>query len=118
IEDQSVTDALLKAACDWLREKGMKRVVGPFSFNINQDDTGLLIDGFNCPPRVAMGHAQPYYQKLVETAGFTKAVDMRAYLTPMDTALPYKQLKWLKRSLERNPRIAVPPLHPKRYHQH
>ena len=24
----------------------------------------------------------------------------------MDTGLPYKQLKWLKRGLERNPRIA------------
>ena len=114
IEDQSVADALFKAASDWLREKGMKRVVGPFSFNIN-DESGLLIDGFNCPPRVAMGHAHPYYQGLVEAAGFTKVVDMRAYLTPMDTALPFKQLKWLKRSLERNPRLAVRSLDPKRY---
>lgn len=115
IDDQTVANALFEVATMWLREKGMKRVVGPFSFNINQDDAGLLIDGFNCPPRVAMGHAQPYYQKLVEGAGFIKAVDMRAYLTPMDTALPYKQLKWLKRSLERNPRIAVRSLDPKRY---
>ena len=115
IDDQLVADALFKAASDWLRDKGMKRVVGPFSFNINQDEAGLLIDGFNCYPRVAMGHAQPYYQKLVEAVGFTKAVDMRAYLTPMDTALPFKQLKWLKRSLARNPRIAVRSLDPKRY---
>ena len=115
LEDQSVANALFDTAIAWLRDKGMKRVVGPFAFNINQDEAGLLIDGFNCPPRVAMGHAQPYYQKLVETAGFTKAVDMRAYLTPMDTALPFKQLKWLKRSLARNPRIAVRALDPKRY---
>ena len=114
VDDQAITDALFKAAFDWLREKGMTRVVGPFSFNIN-DESGLLIDGFNCHPRVAMGHAQPYYQRLVEAAGFTKVVDMRAYLTPMDTALPYKQLKWLKRSLERNPRLAVRSLDPKRY---
>lgn len=115
VDDQAVADALFKAAADWLRGKGMKRAVGPFGFNINQDDAGLLIDGFNCRPRVAMGHAQPYYQKLVESAGFTKAVDLRAYLTPMDTALPFKQLKWLKRSLERNPRLAVRALDPKRY---
>ena len=115
VDDQAVANTLFDTAIAWLREKGMKRVVGPFSFNINQDEAGLLIDGFNCPPRVAMGHAQPYYQKLVEAAGFTKAVDMHAYLTPMDTALPFKQLKWLKRSLQRNPRIAVRPLDPKRY---
>jgi hypothetical protein len=62
-----------------------------------------------------MGHAQPYYQNLVEAGGFTKVVDMRAYLTPMDTGLPYKQLKWLKRGLERNPRVAVRALDMKRY---
>jgi hypothetical protein len=33
----------------------------------------------------------------------------------MDTGLPYKQLKWLKRSLERNPRLKVRALDPKRY---
>jgi hypothetical protein len=114
IDDQSVADALFDAAFAWLRDKGMRRCVGPFSFNIN-DEAGLLVDGFNCPPRMMMGHAQPYYQRLVETAGFTKVVDMRAYLTPMDTALPYKQLKWLRRGLERNPRLAVRTLDPSRY---
>ncbi len=116
VDDQSVADALFDAAATWLREKGMKRCLGPFSFNIN-DESGLLIDGFNCPPRMMMGHAQPYYQRLVEAARFTKVVDMRAYLTPMDTALPFKQIKWLKRGLERNPRLAVRALDPSRYHQ-
>ena len=114
IDDQNVANALFDAAFDWLRARGMKRCVGPFSFNVN-DESGLLIDGFNCPPRMMMGHAQPYYATLVEAAGFGKAVDMRAYLTPMDTGLPYKQLKWLKRSLERNPRLKVRALDPKRY---
>ena len=114
IDDQGVAEALFNAAFGWLRERGMRRCVGPFSFNVN-DESGLLIDGFNCPPRMMMGHAQPYYQRLVESAGFTKAVDMRAYLTPMDTALPYKQLKWLKRGLERNPKLAVRSLDPARY---
>src|SRR5205823_4124771 len=81
IDDQTAAKALFDTALAWLREKGMKRCVGPFSFNIN-DESGLLIDGFACPPRVAMGHAQPYCQGLVEAAGFTKVVDMRAYLTP------------------------------------
>jgi hypothetical protein len=114
IDDQRVADALFKTASHWLREKGMRRCVGPFSFNVN-DQSGLLIDGFNCPPRIAMGHAQPYYQALVEAAGFAKVVDMRAYLTPMDTGLPFKQLKWLKRALDRNPSLAVRPIDMSRY---
>ena len=113
IDDQSVADALFRAASAWLRDKGMQRCLGPFSLNINEE-SGLLIDGFKCPPRMMMGHAQPYYAELVERAGFTKAVDMLAYLTPMDSALPFKQMKWLTRGLERNPALAVRPLDPKR----
>ena len=114
IDDQAVCDALFGAASAWLRDKGMTRCVGPFSFNVN-DESGLLIDGFNCPPRMMMGHAQPYYAGLVEKAGFAKAVDMRAYLTPMDTALPFKQIKWLKRALERNATLKVRPIDMSRY---
>lgn len=109
IDDTAVSGALFAAAEAWLRARGMKRCVGPFSFNVN-DESGLLVDGFSCPPRMMMGHAQPYYGALVEAAGFTKSVDMRAYLTPMDTAVPFKQIKWLKRALERNPALAVRPL--------
>lgn len=109
IDDQEVADALFGAARAWLRDRNLTRCLGPFSLNINEE-SGLLIDGFNCPPRVMMGHAQPYYAKLVETAGFTKAVDMLAYLTPMDTALPFKQIKWLNRALARDKRLAVRPL--------
>ncbi|MSO73063.1 MAG: hypothetical protein EXQ84_05570 [Rhodospirillaceae bacterium] len=116
VNDQSVADALFNAAAAWLREKGMRRCVGPFSLNIN-DESGLLIDGFNCPPRMMMGHAQRYYQRLVEAAGFTKVVDLRAYLTAMDTGLPYKQLKWLNRALERNPRLTVRPIDMSRYNE-
>ena len=87
----------------------MRRCLGPFSININ-DESGLLVDGFNCPPRMLMGHAQPYYGGLVERAGFAKSIDMFAFLTPMDTGLPFKQIKWLKRALDRDKRLAVRPL--------
>lgn len=109
IDDQAVADALFAAAADWLRQRGMKRVLGPFSLNINEE-SGLLVDGFNSPPRMMMGHAQPYYGKRVEAAGFTKAVDMFAYLTPMDTALPFQFIAWLQRAMARNPRLGVRPL--------
>src|SRR5262249_26128101 len=109
VDDSAVAAALFDAALAWLRARGIKRCVGPFRFNVN-DESGLLIDGFNCPPRMMMGHAQPYYAGLVEGQGFTKAVDMRAYLTPMDTALPFKQIKWLDRAMKRNPSLKVRPL--------
>ena len=114
VDDLNVSAALFSAASDWLRTRGVTRCIGPFSFNVN-DESGLLIEGFNCPPRMMMGHAQPHYAVHVEAAGFTKTVDMRAYLTPMDTAVPVKQLKWLQRALDRNPTLKVRPLDMSRF---
>jgi len=116
IDDQEVANALFDTATRWLKDKGLARVLGPFSLGINEE-SGLLIDGFACPPRMMMGHAQPYYQKLVEGAGLTKSVDMLAYLTPMDSALPYKQLAWLQRALDRDKRLSLRPLDPKKFDQ-
>lgn len=114
VDDQQIADALFREAGLWLKDRGMRRCLGPFSLNINEE-SGLLIDGFNCPPRMVMGHAQPYYQRLVETAGFAKTIDMLAYLTPMDTGLPFKQIKWLKRALDRDTRLGVRSLDVRRF---
>jgi len=70
--------ALLGAVEDWLREKGMQRAIGPFSLSIN-DESGLLVEGFDTPPSVMMGHARPYYGHRIEEAGYRKAKDLICY---------------------------------------
>jgi hypothetical protein len=78
-EDSSETfDALLSTAEGWLREKGMRRATGPFSLSIN-DESGLLIEGFDTPPSLMMGHARPYYRDRIEEAGYRKAKDLICY---------------------------------------
>lgn len=78
IDDPHVFSALFKAAENWLEAEGMTRVIGPFSFSINEE-TGLLVEGFEHPPSVMMGHAAPYYQTHVEAAGYQKIKDVLAY---------------------------------------
>ncbi len=78
LDDPHVFSALFKAAESWLVAEGMARAVGPFSFSINQE-TGLLVKGFEHPPAVMMGHAAPYYQTHVEAAGYRKIKDVLAY---------------------------------------
>lgn len=114
VNEQPVADALFAAAGEWLKEKGLSRVRGPFSLSINEE-SGLLIDGFESRPRMMMGHAKPYYQTLVDGAGFEKARDLFAFLTPMDSALPYKHMKILQRSIDRNPGLSFRHLDPKNY---
>jgi GNAT superfamily N-acetyltransferase len=77
-DDPAVFAALLGAAEQWLASRGIKRAQGPFSFSIN-DETGLLIDGFDRPPAMMMNHALPYHARHLEAAGFTKAKDVIAY---------------------------------------
>jgi hypothetical protein len=62
-----------------------------------------------------MGHAQPHYRTLVEAAGFIKSVDMHAYLTPMDSALPHQKMAWLQRALDRDKRLSLRPLDTKNF---
>lgn len=77
-DDPAVFAALFDAAAQWLRERGARAMQGPFSFSVN-DETGLLISGFETPPSMMMGHALPYYARHMDEAGFTKAKDVIAY---------------------------------------
>ncbi len=77
-DDQEVTAALFDRAESWLRGHGMQQVSGPFSMNINQE-TGVLVEGFEAPPFVMMGHARPYYGAAIERCGYRPLKDVLAY---------------------------------------
>ncbi len=73
--DEEVAHALLAAAEGWLRPRGMERMVGPADFSMN-DESGVLIEGFDLPPMIRQPWHPPYYQQLMEQAGMTKAMDL------------------------------------------
>jgi hypothetical protein len=72
--------ALIGAAAGWLSSRGLKHLQGPFNFSIN-DEIGLLVDGFDTPPNMMMGHTLPRYPRLLESNGFRKIKDVIAYQT-------------------------------------
>jgi len=72
IDDVEVARALLDRAEGWLRERKMKRVNGPMSFNANQE-IGLLVDGFEHPPQLDMGHSRRWQGKLIEACARSTA---------------------------------------------
>lgn len=86
-DDPEVFQALLDTAQAWLRERGMKRIRGPFNLSINQE-CGLLVEGFDTPPVIMMGHALPYYSRRIEEQGFTAEQDLLAYRIESDFAAP------------------------------
>lgn len=92
IDDQAVFDALLAAAENWLKGEGMARVVGPVSFAM-WDEPGLLVEGFDTPPYVLMGHHRPYYQDRILNAGYQTAQDILAYERPLHQPFADKLLR-------------------------
>jgi len=78
IDDPEVANALAGAAQDWLREKGMKRMNGPMSLSANQE-IGVLVDGFDDPPALDMGHSRKYQGALAERCGLVKEKDLYAW---------------------------------------
>ena len=73
-DDIEVMRALLDAAAGWLRERGRDRMVGPMDFTMN-DESGVLIEGFEFEPMIRQAWHPPYYQRLCEEAGLEKSVD-------------------------------------------
>lgn len=78
LPDQEAAHALLATARDWVRDRGMSALRGPTTFSTNEE-CGLLIEGFNDPPRILMAYNPPYYRAFIESFGFQKAMDLYAY---------------------------------------
>ncbi|HEV2724156.1 MAG TPA: hypothetical protein VGV10_05945 [Thermoleophilaceae bacterium] len=74
-DDDEVLPALLDSAAGWLRERGRDRMVGPMDFTIN-DESGVLVEGFDREPFIKQPWHPPYYQRLCEAAGLEKAMDL------------------------------------------
>jgi len=96
-EDPVITGALFETAENWLRSEGMRTILGPFNLGINQE-IGCLVDGFDTPPFIMMGHARPYYDAMIRACGFDKATDVLAYnIDPKQFALPATVQRLMKR---------------------
>jgi hypothetical protein len=78
IDDDEVTAGLMRAAEDWLRQRGATLVHGPFSPSVNSE-TGLLVQGFEAAPMVFMPWNPPYLVESLERQGYTKARDLISY---------------------------------------
>jgi GNAT superfamily N-acetyltransferase len=109
-DDAQVAQALLDAAADWLRGRGCERMVGPADFSMN-DESGVLVDGFQLRPMIRQPWHPPHYQRLVEGAGMTKAMDLLMWnLEVADRARVLPVIVELAEKLESEHGIRVRPM--------
>jgi len=92
VNDPEVASALFEKAAVHLRASGMSVMRGPVSFTTNEE-SGMLIEGFDERPMIMMPYNPPYYNELAGKAGFEKARDLYAYIYEVRERLPEKVLR-------------------------
>ncbi len=103
--DAAVAGALIARAEAWLRERGMTRVLAPLSMSI-WEEPGQLIQGFDHPPTVMMGHQPERYRGWIEAAGYATAKTLYTYELDITKEFP-PLIQRIIQSGEKNARIRV-----------
>jgi GNAT superfamily N-acetyltransferase len=85
--DEATAHALIATAEDWLRGRGMTRALGPLSLSI-WDEPGVLVQGFDHPPTVMMGHAKPEYHQWIESYGYATVQELFTYALAIENGFP------------------------------
>ena len=114
-EREDIFVALLAKAEDWLRGQGMTRALGPISMSI-WEEPGLLIEGYDHPPTIMMGHAKPEYRGWIDAAGYTPVKQMMTYDLDITQEFP-PIVKRIIKSGEKNPRIVVREVNKKKFEE-
>ena len=113
VDDQAVASALMTAAEDTLRDRGMKMIRGPFNFSTNEE-CGFLVDGFDRSPSFMMPYTKPYYPDLITRLGYSKAKDLLAYEYEYQGNIPDHLVRFSQRIRERR-QITVRSIDMKRF---
>jgi hypothetical protein len=90
--DQEVAHALLEKVEEWVRQKGMIKIVGPLGFS-DKDPQGFQIEGFEYPFIFTAATNLPYLPGLAKAEGYEKEVDLVNYNIPMPDQLPSIYMK-------------------------
>src|SRR5579884_2264841 len=101
-DDAEAATALFEVAWSWLKLHGADTAVGPASFTTN-DETGLLVEGFDAPPYFLEVGNPRYYEKLWVDNGWQPAMDLWGWRYRRGSiGLDERQLRILRRLKERS----------------
>jgi len=106
VESQAVSDLLFRVAADWLRDKGMEKVLGPANPSM-MDEIGILVEGFEEYPYILMPYHKPYYDRLITNSGLSKAMDMYAFEVDQSTVNRQRMQRAVDIVKKRNPGLTI-----------
>ncbi|MCI0470708.1 MAG: hypothetical protein L0Y73_03520 [Candidatus Aminicenantes bacterium] len=103
IEDYEVADSLFNAVENWGKELGLATITGPHGFT-DLDPEGMLVEGFDQLPTIAVYYNHPYYPVFTDRYGFKKEVDYLEFkaVPPNEKTMPDKLLRIGEKIKERS----------------
>jgi hypothetical protein len=104
-EDEAVAQALIAKAEDWLRAKGMTRVLAPLSMSI-WEEPGQLVKGFDHPPTVMMGHQPKRYDDYINALGYQPVKTLNCFDLDITNEFP-PLIQRIIQSGEKNAKIRI-----------
>jgi GNAT superfamily N-acetyltransferase len=105
IDDASVARALLQFVEQWVKTRGMHKIIGPFGFS-DKDPQGAQVEGFEYLPVIATPTNPPYLPGLIEGEGYEKEVDSVSYQIPVPEQMP-PVIERVFRRVSRNPKLKL-----------
>lgn len=81
--DRHCFDLLLTSAEEWLAERGMAKIAGPYNYWSGQE-MGLLVKGFDERPTLFQTWNPPGYRELIESLGYSLRADLTSYRMTME----------------------------------
>jgi len=105
-EDEGIAHALIARAEEWLRGKGMTRVLAPLSMSI-WEEPGQLVRGHDHAPTVMMGHHPKRYDDWIRSAGdYAPAKSLLTYELDITKEFP-PLIQRIVAAGEKNERIRI-----------
>jgi hypothetical protein len=93
--DQKVAHALLEKVEEWVRQRGMIKIVGPLGFS-DKDPQGFQIEGFDLPYLFTAATNLPYLPNIVESEGYTTKAYERVSRSGEFEVIEFKSKKEIK----------------------
>jgi len=108
VRDSEVVRLLVSAVGNFLKQRGLESMRGPYSPSIN-DECGLLVDAFDSPPFVSMPWNAPYYEELLLDQGLQPVREMKALSLDLKLPVPERVARIVRR-MEARSRLTMRPL--------
>jgi GNAT superfamily N-acetyltransferase len=109
VENQEVCHRLFEAIRCWAKSKGINRLLGPMNPTTN-DECGLLLEGYDSAPVFMMPYNPPYYPRLVEATGASKARDLLAFALEVANGPKERFDRFMTKFRKREPDVRIEPI--------